>query len=90
MSVQISTHVDESIKEAFDKVCENIGLSSSGAIKLFIKGVINFNGIPFTVIAAPPQKPKMSRDEMFGCMRGQFAMSDDFDDELADFEEYMA
>ena len=31
----------------------------------------------------------MSRDEVFGCMRGQFTMSDDFNEPLDDFEEYM-
>jgi len=31
----------------------------------------------------------MSRAEVFGCMRGQFKMTDDFDESLDDFEEYM-
>jgi len=35
------------------------------------------------------EKPKMSRAEMFGCMRGQFEMADDFDAPLDDFKEYM-
>jgi|GEM_PF-3174425 len=35
------------------------------------------------------KKTKMSRAEMFGCMRGQFKMADDFDAPLDDFEEYM-
>ena len=34
-------------------------------------------------------KTKMSRKEMFGCMRGQFKMADDFDAPLEDFKEYM-
>ncbi|MCL2604690.1 MAG: type II toxin-antitoxin system prevent-host-death family antitoxin [Defluviitaleaceae bacterium] len=38
---------------------------------------------------APSPKPKMSRAESFGCMRGQFIMSDDFDAPLDDFKEYM-
>jgi len=91
MSIQVSTRIDKATKQEFDKVCEGIGLSSSSAIHLFIKGVINYNGIPFTVIA-PSQnesKPKISRAEMFGRMRGQFKMSDDFDAPLDDFKEYM-
>jgi len=32
---------------------------------------------------------KMTREEMFGCMRGQFKMADDFDAPLEDFKEYM-
>lgn len=34
-------------------------------------------------------KPKLSREEVFGCMRGQFVMADDFDEPLEDFEVYM-
>jgi len=33
--------------------------------------------------------PKMSREAVFGCMRGQFQMADDFDSPLEDFKEYM-
>jgi len=33
--------------------------------------------------------PKMSRASVFGCMRGQFQMADDFDAPLEDFKEYM-
>ena len=34
-------------------------------------------------------KTKMSREEMFGCMRGKIKMSDDFNAPLDDFNEYM-
>ena len=36
-----------------------------------------------------PSKPVMSREDVFGCMRGQFKMADDFDEPLEDFKEYM-
>ena len=36
-----------------------------------------------------PVKRKMSREEVFGCMRGQYDMSDDFDAPLEDFREYI-
>ena len=125
MSVQVSTQIDELTKQRFDGVCESIGISPSNALNIFIKGVINHNGIPFSVTAPPekpselpfdrgsmkgkmwmaddfapmeefreylglpPKKPKMTREEMFGCMRGQFKMADDFDAPLEDFKEYM-
>jgi hypothetical protein len=41
------------------------------------------------VIPKDSSKPIMSREEVFGCMRGQFKMSDDFDEPLEDFKEYM-
>ena len=91
MSVQVSTRVDEATKQQFDKICEAIGTSPSNALSMFIRGVINYNGIPFnTVIPPEPEKkPKMSREAVFGCMRGQFKMADDFDAPLEDFKEYM-
>jgi addiction module RelB/DinJ family antitoxin len=39
MSVQISTRIDNVTKRQFDKVCEQIGISSSNALSMFIKGV---------------------------------------------------
>ena len=91
MSVQVSTRIDEATKQQFDQVCERIGVSPSNALSIFIKGVINFNGIPFSIIAPTDDTPKskMSRAEMFGCMRGQFKMAEDFDEPLEDFKEYM-
>ena len=56
MSIQLSTRVDQRTKEQFSQVCEGIGITPSNAISIFIKGVINFNGIPFSVVA-PHKKP---------------------------------
>ena len=91
MSIQVSTRVDEITKQQFDMICDRIGISPSNALSVFIKGVINFNGIPFSVVdpTYETSKPKMSRADMFGCMRGQFMMADDFDEPLEDFKEYM-
>ena len=46
MSIQVSTRIDEVTKRQFDNVCAMIGISPSNAISMFIKGVINYNGIP--------------------------------------------
>ncbi|MCL2775643.1 MAG: type II toxin-antitoxin system RelB/DinJ family antitoxin [Oscillospiraceae bacterium] len=89
MSIQVSTRIDEETKQQFDKICEAIGISPSNAISMFIRGVINYNGIPFNITIPPDKKSKMSREEVFGCMRGQFKMTDDFDAPLDDFKEYM-
>ena len=89
MSVQVSTRIDYETKQQFDKVCNNIGISPSNALSMFIKGVINNNGIPFSVTASQNKMSKLSREDVFGCMRGQFKMTDDFNDPLDDFEDYM-
>jgi len=88
VSIQVSTRIDKETKQQFDRICEAIGISPSNAISMFIKGVINNNGIPFDAVIPPEKKPKMSREEMFGCMRGQFKMADDFNAPLEDFKEY--
>ena len=89
MSVQVSTRIDATTKQQFDNVCEIIGISPSNALSMFIKSVINYNGIPFAAMAPPDKVPIMSREAAFGCMRGQFTMADDFNAPLNDFAEYM-
>ena len=89
MSIQVSTNVDDSTKQQFDKICEAIGISPSNALSMFIRSVISYNGIPFNAVVPPEKVPKMSRESVFGCMRGQFSMADDFDAPLEDFKEYM-
>jgi len=49
---------------------------------------IDADNVFYGTIAAK-QNTKMSRADMFGCMRGQFEITDDFDAPLDDFMEYM-
>ena len=50
----LSTRIDHDTKEAFTTICEAIGLSTSQAIKLFAKAVINHGGIPFELRVRHP------------------------------------
>ena len=50
----LSTRIDHDTKLAFTNVCENMGLSTSQALKLFAKAVINHGGIPFELKAKTP------------------------------------
>ena len=52
----ISTRIDHGVKVEFNRVCEEIGLSPSQAIKLFAKAVINYGGIPFELKTKQPNK----------------------------------
>jgi DNA-damage-inducible protein J len=45
----ISARVDSKDKERFDKFCENVGISTSAAIYMFVKNVINEHKIPFEI-----------------------------------------
>jgi len=89
MSVQVSTRIDAVTKQQFDSICNIIGISPSNALSMFIKSVINYNGIPFAAVAPQEKMPIMSREAVFGCMHGQFTMADDFNAPLDDFKEYM-
>ena len=51
MSFQISTRIDIETKQKFDEICKSIGISPSTALSIFIKSVINNNGIPFALTA---------------------------------------
>ena len=89
LSIQVSTCIDADTKQQFDKICASLGISPSNALSIFIRSVINNNGIPFALAAPPMTTEKMSREAMFGCMRGQFKMAEDFDAPLENFKEYM-
>jgi len=52
----ISVRIDHDAKIAFNQICDDIGLSSSQAIKLFTKAVINYGGIPFELRRPQPNR----------------------------------
>ncbi len=51
----ISTQIDHEMKTEFTDICEEVGLSSSQAIELFAKAVINYGGIPFELKIKQPK-----------------------------------
>ena len=63
MSVQVSTRIDAATKQQFDKVCDAIGISPSNALSVFIKGVINHNGIPFNAVVSPKKVAEIAKEE---------------------------
>lgn len=50
----LSTRIDHDTKLAFTSICDDMGLSTSQAIKLFAKAVINYGGIPFELKSRQP------------------------------------
>jgi hypothetical protein len=56
---------------------------------MFINGVINNKSIPFDAVPSAESPAESTREDIFGCMRGKIWMSDDFDEPLDDFKEYM-
>ena len=49
----ISARIDSKDKSDFDKFCNNVGLSASTAINLFVKAVLRENRIPFDIVQSP-------------------------------------
>jgi len=92
VSIQVSTRIDEKTKQQFDAICDRIGISPSNALSIFIKGVINNNGIPFAVMAPPVGKESISAvyetDQSFsGEVGGKAGNETDLVYELEDSEE---
>ena len=49
----VSARVDSSDKVAFDAFCNDVGISSSSAINMFIKAVLREHRIPFSIATDP-------------------------------------
>ena len=95
MSVRVSTRIDEATKQQFDKVCEAIGISPSNALSMFIKGVINYKGIPFNAVMSPEkdslpeESPDALREEMLECMPNVVKMADQHGTPLEYYKDYL-
>jgi len=50
----LTTRIDRDTKLAFTHICDEVGLSTSQAIKLFARAVINYGGIPFELKVKQP------------------------------------
>ncbi len=50
---QINVRVDDEVKKAAEEVCDNLGLSLSSAINIFLKKVARERRIPFEVSLDP-------------------------------------
>lgn len=50
----LSTRLDSATKAAFTNICDELGLSTSQAIKVFAKAVINTGSIPFELKVPQP------------------------------------
>jgi len=76
-------------------VLADLGLDVPTAFSIFLTHVVNREAlpdgldVPLDFVALSEKKPKRTRAEVFGCMRGKFKMTDDFDAPLEDFKEYM-
>ncbi len=73
----LSTRIDPDTKLAFTNICEEMGLSTSQALKLFAKAVINYGGIPFELKAKTPNALTAAAINELEAGKGQTAESID-------------
>jgi DNA-damage-inducible protein J len=87
----IQVRVDENTKTAVDALFSSLGLDTSTAVRMFLAASLEHDGLPFVVRRRKrtATEKASSRAAMFGCLRGQYKVSDDFDAPLMDFNEYM-
>ncbi|MGF1763920.1 type II toxin-antitoxin system RelB/DinJ family antitoxin [Aliivibrio kagoshimensis] len=81
----LSTRIDHDTKMAFTTICDEVGLSTSQAIKLFAKAVINHGGIPFDLRV--PQPNDVTAAAMKELIEGQGHKVDSVDSMLSDLTE---
>ena len=84
-SANINIRVDRDVKNKAQEIFFDLGLDMTSAVNIFLRQVIRKNGIPFDLVSekTQPKTPKL------GCMKGKIWVSEDFDEPLEDFKEYM-
>lgn len=69
----ISVRVDQSLKNNFDELCEDFGLSTTAAINIFIKTVVRERRIPFEIRSESEAQKRKNALDAFASMRAAIA-----------------
>lgn len=69
----ISIRVDQSLKNNFDSLCEDFGLSTTAAINIFMKAVVRERRIPFEIRAETEAQKRQNALDAFASMRAAVA-----------------
>ncbi len=77
----ITIRIDNNIKEEFEKICHDMGLSISSAISAFVTKVVNSQSIPFNLTT---QKTKRKLGIANGKYNIDYNEFDKLDDEIID------
>lgn len=71
-----SVHMDKALKEQFDLLCADFGMTAATAINVFVKAVVRERKIPFEITAITAQEPDVTREkavQAFYALRTQAA-----------------
>lgn len=69
----ISVRVDQSLKNNFDELCEDFGLSTTAAINIFIKAVVRERRIPFEIRSESEAQKRQNALDAFASLRAAIA-----------------
>jgi len=83
-STNINVRTDSELKIKAQAIFDDLGLDMSTAINIFLKQVVYKEAIPFEIA-----KPKAVKQAKLGGWEGKIFMSDDFNEPMKEFEEYM-
>ncbi len=80
----INVSTDSALKAKAQLVLAEFGLDLPSAINVFLNQVVNKRAIPFEISDSPEV-----RRATLGGWEGKIVMSDDFNEPMEEFEEYM-
>ncbi|MCL2213439.1 MAG: type II toxin-antitoxin system RelB/DinJ family antitoxin [Oscillospiraceae bacterium] len=69
----INIRTDEELKKQFDEVCDEMGLTLSSAINIFMKTVVREREIPFRLTATKPSFMVDSMEELNAKLEESYA-----------------
>ena len=69
----ISVRVDQSLKNSFDSLCEDFGISTTAAINIFMKAVVRERRIPFEIRSESEAQKRQIALDAFASMRAAVA-----------------
>jgi DNA-damage-inducible protein J len=55
-AINVTVRVDEDVKREFDLFCENVGISFTAALNMYIKTVLRTRQLPFIVTDIPTKQ----------------------------------
>ena len=87
-TTHINIRSDVETKSKAQEIFASLGLDMSTAINMFLRQTVRQNDLPFA-LSTNVKPRKKTRTEMFGCLRGEYKIADDFDAPLDDFKDYM-
>jgi DNA-damage-inducible protein J len=83
-ATNINIRTDSALKAQAQAVLEDLGLDLSTAINVFLRQVVQKEAIPFEI-----SKVTAAKHPIPGGWEGKIAMSDDFNEPMDEFREYM-